>query len=220
MEKLVLLGAGGHCKVILDMLCGTYEIAGVTDVDLSRKGSMFYGVPVLGQDEVLIKLFKNDIKNALVALGSTGNSSLRRKLYRYADSIGFKLINAISSTSVVSPSVKMGAGNCVMDKVVIHADTYIGNNNIFNTGCIIEHDCVIGSHTHVAPGAIIAGGVKVGTLTHIGAGAVIIQGRTIGRNSIVGAGAVVIDDIPDNSVCVGAPARVIKYLMGDGNNEN
>lgn len=207
MEKVVLLGAGGHCKAVIDILRDAFDIAGITDIDAKKHGTLFYGVPVPGDDSVLKRLYHDGVKNALVTLGSVGDSFVRKKLYEFATNSGFKMINAISPCSVVSRSVKMGSGNTVLDRAVIHADSIVGNNVIINTGSIIEHDCIIEDHVHISPGAILAGSVKVGEGTHIGLGACIIQGITIGRNCIIGAGAVVINDIEDNSVCAGVPAK-------------
>ena len=212
MERLVLLGAGGHFKVVVDIIEKQFDIIGVTDADLAKHNSNYYGINVIGDDGILSRLYSEGVSNALVTLGSIGDSSVRKKLYFMARGMGFKMINVVSFDSIISKSVVMGTGNFISDRAIMHADTIIGNNVIINTGSIIEHDCVIEDHVHVSPGAMLAGGVKVGEGSHIGLGASIIQGVTVGRNCIVGAGAVVLNDIEDNSVCGGVPARVIRKL--------
>lgn len=210
MEKVILLGAGGHCKVVMDLLKGRYDITGITDINAAKHGTLFYGVCVMGDDEILPSLYHKGLNTALVTLGSTGDNSVRKKLYDYAANIGFHMINAVSSNSIISSTVKLGNGNVIMDGVIIHSDAVVKDNVILNTGAIIEHDCMVESHAHICPGAKLAGGVKIGEGSYIGLGASIIQGISIGRNCIIGAGAVVIKDIPDNSVAVGVPAKIIK----------
>lgn len=210
MEKVVFIGAGGHCKVIIDMMRDTLVIAGITDIDTKKQGTIFYGVPVLGNDSNLESLYHEGIKSALVTLGSIGDCSLRKKLYELAVGIGFRMINVISTHSVISPSISIGNGNVFMDGAIIHADVRIGDNCIINTGAIIEHDCVLGDHVHISPGACVAGGVRIGSGVHIGIGASIIQDVGIGDNSIIGAGSTVIRNIPANSVVAGVPAVEIR----------
>ena len=214
MDKIILIGAGGHCKVVIDAIGAQYEVVGITDIDKTKQGTKFFGAEVLGNDDILPIIYSRGISNALITLGSIGDSRLRSKLYSYATSIGFKMINAISESAIVSKSVKLGNGNAILNGVMINADTVIGDNCIINTAAVIEHDCIIGDHVHISPGALLAGGVEVGDKTHIGIGAKIIQGIRIGENCIIGAGAVVIRDVPDNTVCVGVPAKVIKSTEG------
>ncbi|MCX8130712.1 MAG: acetyltransferase [Clostridia bacterium] len=210
MEKIILIGAGGHCKVVIEIIKEFYEIAGITDSDYSKHGSQYHGISVIGNDEKLRYIYNNGVNRALVTVGSTGNSMLRKKLYEYASCIGFDMVNSVSRSAIVSPSVRTGRGNVVMDGAIIHADSVLGNNTIINTASIIEHDCIIQDHVHISPGAKLAGGVIAGEGSHIGIGATVIQNVKIGKHCIVGAGAVVTGDIPDFSVCVGVPARIIR----------
>lgn len=212
MDKIILIGAGGNSKVVIDMLKGKYHLVGITDIDKTKHGKLFYDVKVLGNDDILKALYAQGVMKALVTLGSIGESSIRKKLFDLAKAIGFEIVNAVSSNAIVSESVTMGCGNIIMDHAIIHADTSISNNTIVNTGAILEHDCIIGHHVHIAPGANIAGGVSIGEETHIGIGASVIQGINIGKNCMIGAGAVVVDDIPDKSLAVGIPAKIIKQL--------
>lgn len=212
MERVVLLGAGGHFKVVVDILEMQYDIAGVTDIDTNKHNLDYYGIRVIGNDDVLQRIYAEGINKALVTLGSIGDYSIRKRLFEFARDLGFEMINAISQDCIISKSVIIGTGNAVLDKAVIHADSIIGNNVIINTGSIIEHDCIIEDYVHVSPGTTLAGGVKIGEGTHIGLDASVIQGIRIGRNCIIGAGAVVINNVEDNSVCVGVPARVVKKV--------
>ncbi|MCT4605057.1 MAG: acetyltransferase [Marinisporobacter sp.] len=211
MQKLILIGAGGHSKVVIDIVKDQYELIGFTDIDENKHDKEFYGVKVLGDDTLLKDLYDQGVKNALITLGSTGDNSLRKKIFKQVQALGFTFINAISNTAMLSQSVKLGVGNMIINGVIINADTKIENNVIINTGAIIEHDCHIKSHVHICPGARLAGGVKVGEGSSIGMGSTIIQGIRIGRNVTIGAGSVVTKDMEDDSIVVGVPGKIIKY---------
>lgn len=212
MKKTALLGPGGHASVVLNIIkqYEDIEIIGFTD----KKNSsiqMYKSYPVLGRDDILYDLIKNDKANyAFITLGSTGDNSLRKQLFDKIISIGYQSLNIIDKDSLIAESVELKEGNLVSPGVIINPDVIIGNNNIINTGVIIEHGCTIGSHTHIAPGSVLAGNVQVGNLTHIGIGAKVIEEINIGENCLVGAGSVIIKDIPDNSVVVGNPGRIIR----------
>jgi FlaA1/EpsC-like NDP-sugar epimerase len=132
-DKVVLLGAGGHCKVVIDILGNSCEIAGITDIDPDKHGKIFHGYKVLGDDNILRSLYLSGIKKALVTLGSVGDSSARKKLFYCAKKNGFEMFNAISVNAILSDSVRIGEGNIIMDGSIIHADTIIENNIIINT---------------------------------------------------------------------------------------
>lgn len=209
MRKIVLIGAGGHCKVIIDIIksIGEYDIVGITDKNAKES---LLNVPIIGDDSVLQKIYNEGVKYAFITIGALSNMTIRNNIYINLKNIGFELPVLIHKTAVVSSFSKVGEGTCVMPGTIINAGASIGKNCIINTGVIIEHDCKIGDNTHISPNASVAGNVKVGFNTHIGIGSSIIQCKTIGNNVTVGAGAVVIDDIEDNSLAVGIPAKVIK----------
>lgn len=209
-EKVILIGAGGHCKVIIDIIGSgeKYEIIGITDKD--GIGTNLYGIPIVGTDDELFDIYKSGVKNAFISLGALNNMEIRNKIYYNLKSIGYKLPILIHQRATVSPYVKVGEGTCVMAGAVINSGTVIGRNSIINTSSVIEHDCVIGNNCHVSPKAGLAGGVSVGNNSHIGIGANVIQGVAIGDNVIVGAGAVVIDDIKSNVTVAGVPSKIIK----------
>lgn len=202
------LGAGGHARVVMEMLesSGLYEVAGLLDQDRSLHGSVVGGVSVLGDDELLGDMSGRGIGHFFVGLGSTGRMSPRRELFDKAVSAGLSPVSVVHRSAVVSPSASIGDGATIMAGAVINAAAIIGANVIVNTGAVIEHDCSLEDHVHVATGACLAGAVKVGGMTHIGAGATVIQNVTIGEGAIVGAGAVVISDVPDRALVVGVPA--------------
>jgi sugar O-acyltransferase (sialic acid O-acetyltransferase NeuD family) len=207
--RAVGIGAGGHAKVLLEALLaqGDVEVVGLLDSDPELKGSKVLGVPVLGGDELLEQLHKDGVRHAFMGVGGIGDNSMRSRLFEWVKKSGFELISVRHATAVVSPSSHIGEGTCLCPGAIVGAGARLGLNVIVNTGAIVEHDCDLGDHVHVASGAVLAGGVSVGAGAHIGAGATVRQGVRIGRNAIVAMGAAVVDDVPDDIVVAGVPAR-------------
>jgi sugar O-acyltransferase (sialic acid O-acetyltransferase NeuD family) len=198
---IYLYGAGGHAKVIIDILetCGK-TVAGIFNDDLSRiiwnfSPLVFPGPFDFSTDELII---------------SVGNNSIREKISK----IEAKYNTAIHPSAILSRYASIAEGTVVMGGALINADTKISKHCIINSNASVDHDCVLQDFVHISPNATLCGGVYVGKGSHIGSGAIVIPGKKIGRNAIVGAGAVVITDIPDNSVVVGNPARVIRVNNG------
>ena len=208
MRNIVIIGGGGHAKVLIELIrtYNEYEIIGILDSQLKVKATVSE-VPVLGGDALLPQLYTAGIKNVCIGVGSVKANSKREMLYEKAKQLGFSVPYLLHPEAKVSKSVNLKEGVQVMMGAIVQTDSLIGENTIINTGSIIEHDCKIGKHILVCPGAVISGGCIVGSGSFIGAGATIIQGIKVGRNSIVGAGAVVINDIPDNTNVVGVPAK-------------
>lgn len=212
--KIVGLGAGGHAKVIIEILLAqaNLEISVLLDVDPRLWGSKQMGIPVIGSDDLLPGLFESGIRQAFIGVGSLGENDIRRNLYFKARQLGFKITPCMHPSAIVSPSAVLGEGPTIMAGAVISTAARIGANVIVNTGAIIEHDCLLEDHSHVAPGAQLGSAVTVGEGAHIGIGASVRQCIHIGRNAIVGAGAVVVRDVPENTVVVGVPARSLRRL--------
>lgn len=210
------LGAGGHAKVVIEILrlMEDVEVVALLDSNDTLWRSHVLGVPVLGGDDLLPDLYGKGIRTFFVGVGATGDMGPRRRLYRSTRAHGFDAITAIHPTAVISRTAQIGVGGTVMAGAIINAGAQIGEDVIVNSGALVEHDCVIGDHVHIAPGAKLASGVLVGDGSHIGLGAAIIQGKRIGRNAVVGAGAVVVRDIPDDVVVTGVPARVLRTRSG------
>lgn len=209
---IVLIGAGGHSLVIIDIIKTYYndlDVVGVLDKDTLKKGAYIDSINVIGSDDKLFELKNNGIEHAFISIGLLYNFKPRMDIYANLKNMGFKIPNLIHGKCVVSGNVQMGDGNAVLALSVINAGCRIGNNCIINTGSIVEHETWIGDNVHVAPGAIVCGGVQIGSNSLIGAGSTIIQGITIGENTIIGAGSVVTGDIPAFSKVAGVPARMI-----------
>ncbi len=196
-----LYGAGGHAKVILDILrAQSVEVACICDDNATA--SEFCGLPVIPGREA----------PAGTAIVSIGKNEIRRKIVAFLENRGnVNFATAIHPSAVVSSSVKIGEGSVVMPGALINAEAQVGVHSIVNTGASVDHDCRIGDFVHVAPHVTLCGNVVVGDNAWIGAGATVIQGISIGENAYIGAGAVVVKDVPPNVVVAGVPARVLRF---------
>ena len=213
MEKIVLVGAGGHCKVIIDIIksINRYDIVGITDKTyVLGEEKLVLDIPIIGDDSILVDLYNTGVKHAFVCVGALQNIEVRDKIYRNLKAIGFNIPSLVHKDSVVSPYASIAMGTCVMAGAIVNPDAFIEENCIINTGAVIEHDCKVQRNTHISPKACLAGGVNVGYNTHVGMGSSIIQAVHIGNNVIIGAGAVVIENIVDNVTTVGIPSKIIK----------
>jgi UDP-perosamine 4-acetyltransferase len=206
---VVVLGAGGHAAVVLEILAGRFEVAGLLDARTELHGTAIEGVPVLGGDELLPELRGRGIDGFHVGVGSVGDTSPRRRLYDTATGTGLTAVDAVHGNAVLSPSVEHGNGLTAMAGSVVGARGRLGHNVVVNTGAIVEHDCVVGDHVYLASGAVLGAGVEVGTGAHVGLGATVNQGLTIGAGAVVGSGAAVVRDVAAGVTVVGVPARPI-----------
>ena len=209
MIRVVGLGAGGHAKVMVETLraMGDFEIVWLLDSNRDLWNRHVIGVPVLGDDDQLPRIYQEGVRHAFVGVGSVGDTSPRRRLYAMAREQGFDIVTAIHPAAIVSPSAELGHGATIMAGAVINAAARLGANVIVNTGAIVEHDCIVGDHAHIATGARLASTVNVGAGAHVGAGATVRQCITIGEGSLVGAGAVVVRDVLEGTVVAGVPAE-------------
>ena len=209
VKRIVLIGGGGHCKVVLEVLekLGDYEVHGISDLPERVDQLILNGYKINMVDLDLEALYPK-VRYAFVSHGES--LDLRRRLFELARSIGYDLPALVSPNASVSAYSQLGCGTLAMHHVVVNASSKIGANVILNTGAIVEHDSQIGDHSHIAPGAVLCGSVRVGEMTLVGANSVIIPGVHVGHNVVLGAGSVVIRDIPDNVSMAGNPARVIR----------
>lgn len=204
-EKVLLIGAGGHCKIIIECLdLQKYEIVGILD-NFVPNGTHICGIPVIGSDEDAEKLYKNGIRLAVVTI--VGNLEIRRCILNKYRKIGFQFPNIIHEACRISPSARIGEGVVILANVCVNAEAKVGDFVTLNTGSIIEHEVSIGENSHIAPGAILLGASQIGCNTMIGAGATVLQQIYIGNECKIGAGSVVLHNIEDKKTVYGIPAK-------------
>lgn len=208
--KAIGLGAGGHCKVIIEML-QMQENVDVVGLLIPDDGtSMFQGVPILGDDDWIENALSLGITHFFIGVGTVRATPKRAKLFELGLSAGLIPLNVIHPNVVIAQSVKMGRGVTIMCGTILDTEVIIGDNVIMNVGAIVCHETVIGNHTHVSGRTVVSGGCTVGENCLIGIGACVINGINIGHNVTVGAGSVVIRDVPDHLTVVGVPAKPIQ----------
>lgn len=205
---LVMLGAGGHAKVLLSLAeAAGWTVLGVCDPQLSCNAVRYWrDVRVLGGDDALDSFDPSSV-GLINGVGQLVGSAARRKVFESFRAKGFSFPVLVHPAAWVDASVQLGEGVQVMAAAVIQADTRAGCNAIINTSASVDHDCHIGAHAHVAPGAILCGNVTVNDHAFIGSGATVIQGLTVGEEAVVGAGAVLVRDLPPGFTLIGADAR-------------
>jgi len=205
MDEIIIIGGGGHSKVVISILkkIGRYKIIGYTDI--KDKGPIL-GVKYIGNDEDATQF---NVFTAAIGIGILDNFKIRYGVINNYIKAGFNFPSIISPYAIINEEVFIGEGTVVMDGVIINSGTRIGNFSIINTGSSIDHDCKIGDFVHIAPGVTLSGGVQVGDNSLIGIGSTIIQYKTIAENCIIGAGTVVIRDCLESGKYVGMPMRRI-----------
>ena len=201
------LGAGGHQKVLLELVAasGRYSVVAMLDADPARRGQLLLGVPV-GGDNSLAQLAKG-VESFFVGVGGIGDNGPRRGYYELGLAHGLRPMTLVDPHAIVSSSASLGQGVVVMPGAVVNACATIGCNVIINTAAVVEHDCQVADHVHVASGALLAGAVKVGA-----------SARGSGRDGNPGdpnrrgcgdcrKGAVVVRDVSPGAMVLGVPAR-------------
>jgi len=211
-KKIILLGAGGHAKSVLDSIADLNEYSDVAILDDCIFDAHYHNINVsfFSKNKSLSELQNDGYLYAFVGVGSVGNTSIRRRLFNELKNNNFIIPNIIDRSAVVSTNILLGEGNYIGKGAVINAFSKIGDCTIINTKSVVEHDCEVGDFSHVSSGSVLCGGVVVGKDTHIGAGSVVRQSIKIGDNSLIGIGSVLTKDIPSNVVAFGSPCRVVK----------
>jgi UDP-perosamine 4-acetyltransferase len=210
MDEIVVVGGGGHAKVIISILRKLKGLRILGYTDLEDSGPLL-GLSFLGTDRELAELALEPKRlNAVLALGQLGLGEPRHQLWGRLQSLALSFPLIVSPEAIVNEEVSGGEGAVVMDGAVINSGTVIGRGAIVNTNSTIEHDVTLGDWVHIAPGATICGGVAVGRFSMVGAGATVIQGTQIAESCYVGAGAIVVNDLTEAGVYIGCPARRIR----------
>lgn len=197
-KGIVLYGAGGHSKVVVEILrCMGMHVSCIVD-DNPISGE-YNGIPV-----------KSTLDSYEKLIVSIGNCAVRRKIANKVRAGGF--FTAIHPSAIIAPGVEIGEGTVVCAGAIIQPGAKIGKHCIVNTRSVVEHDVKMGDFVHIASGATVCGAVEIGNGTWVGAGSVVKQCIRIGCDTMIGAASVVVKDIPDNVVAYGNPCRIKKDL--------
>lgn len=197
-RPVIVVGGGGHAKVLISNLRSAQRrIIGITDPGLDVGGEIL-GVPVLGDDEVIMQFKSSDIE-LVNGIGALPDYGLRWYLIEKMGGMGFRFSSVIHPSAIIDKSVVLGEGIQVMAGCVLQAGVEIGRDSVVNTGTIIEHDCKIGNQCCISPGVTINGEVTIGDDVFIGSGSIVLQGLNIAHGVIIGAGSLILQDIPQNT---------------------
>lgn len=200
--RVAVFGAGGHGKVVLDILLASgREVLGFIDGDPAKRGLRVNGFEVVGDVSAL-----KGVRGVEVALG-VGNNRLREKTCLAARALGLTVVSAIHPQAVVSPFARLSEAVALMPGAIVNSGCVLEEGAVVNTNAGVDHDCVLERYCQIWPGATLAGAVRVGAYTYVGTGAAVIPGIAIGADVLLGAGAAVVKDIPARSLSMGVPAR-------------
>lgn len=206
MLEVVIIGAGGHAKVVLDAcLSSGMPVRGFLDRTDAVTGPR--ALPILGGDDLL-----NDdsFRAGIAVMVGIGLPKPHRRVTDAALAAGARFARVIHASAIVSDTVEIGTGTFVNAGAVINADTRIADHCIVNTRVSIDHDCELGEFVNIAPGAVLAGGVRCGEGVFVGAGATVGPGVALGKGAVVASGAAVLHDVPPNTTVGGVPAKPIR----------
>jgi sugar O-acyltransferase (sialic acid O-acetyltransferase NeuD family) len=208
MMNVAIYGAGGHGRVVLDILLQAgHHVECFLDTSTALHGRRVDGVEVIGGMERLADLPAREVGGVVVAIGDNG---VRRAMANHIDAAGLRLVNAVHPSANLARTVSLGRNVVIAAGALVCAHCQIGDSVILNTGCVVDHESMIGTAVHVCPGVKLAGRVTVEAGAFIGIGASVIQNVRIGREAIIGAGSVIIRDVPAGATMAGVPARVIR----------
>ena len=201
--RLMILGAGGHGKVCMDIA----EEMGIFDeilfLDDAKCGETVFNHEVVEEIEKYFLYIEEDT-GFFVAIGDNEG---RKKIIEEVKRNGGKIVNLIHPSSMISRYAQIGDGNIIMANSIVNAGAVLGNGIIINTGAVVEHDCHIENYVHCSPLSVVCGTCHIKEGAWIGAGATVIQGKIVGKRSRIGAGSVVIEDVKDWTTVIGVPAK-------------
>lgn len=204
-REVIIIGAGGHSKVIADIILKSNDnVIGFLDDGKEIGTQILLNYKVIGKIDYINEINDNEI-SYIIAIG---NNEIRKQIYERYPNLSY--YTAIHPNAVIANDVKIGKGTAIMANSVINTSAKIGEFCIINTGTILEHDNEIGNFVHISPGATLSGTVKVSELVHIGTGSKIKNNININRKCTIGVGTVIVKDINAEGVYVGIPARKIK----------
>ncbi len=205
-EDIILVGGGGHCRSVIDVIetGGRFHIAGIVDAP-AKKGDYICGYPIMATDDDLPALAQT-YRYFLVTVGQVKSGAIRTRLFYQIKNLGGILPTIIAPTAHVSAHATVGEGTVVMHRAFVNAGATVGVNTIINTAALIEHDAVIGDFCHISTGAIVNGTCLVGDGCFVGSNAVLSHAVQVSSDSVIGAGSVVLVNTVVNGLYAGNPA--------------
>lgn len=208
MENLIVIGAGGFSKSVIDALDGSkYNLVGFID---SFKTGNHQGYNILSNSIEEIE----DKENYIYFIG-IGDPKARKIYFEKLKKYNLKLANIIDKTAILSRNITLGEGIFIGKMAIVNADVILEDNVVLNTRVLIEHGNQIGAHTNISTNSVLNGDVKVGSQTFIGSCTVVNGQISIGSNSIIGSGSVVIRNIEERVVVAGSPTRLIRRIENE-----
>jgi len=206
----MVVGGGGHAKVVIDALAtaGCTGRIAIVDADPGLAGTDVLGYPVIGDDTTLAGAQSQGFTAFVVGLGAYDDNVPRKRLFERGRDAGLEPMTIIHPAATVSEHARIGAGAFIA--ATANPGAEVGDNVIVNIAAVVEHDYRIGDHVLIGPSATILGAASVGALSLIGAGAIVMPGISVGEAAVVGAGAVVLADVADGGRVAGVPARAIR----------
>ncbi len=199
---ILIFGAGGHAKAIMDMVrqLGLYSIAGIVDDNGSLQGSQVLGIPVLGTRERLTELTAQGVALAANGVGGILDITIRVRIFELLEQAGLSFPVLVHPRATAEPSTRIEAGVQVFANAYVGSEAVLHERCMVNTNAVVSHDCEVGAYSHIAPGALLAGHVHVGERTLIGMGVTTSIGVRIGSGVRVGNGAILLADVPDKTI--------------------
>lgn len=211
MKKIVIIGAGGHSKVLIDIIEkeAKYELVGLID-DYFKAGTIVLGYEIIGNMKTFNEVINEQkIYGGVVAFGDNFKRSVVAGKINSSNP-SFCFVNCIHPKSTIGKDVNIGAGNVFMAGTIINSGSTIENHCILNTNSSLDHDCKMTNYSSIAPNVTIGGNTDIGEYSAIGIGTNIFHNISIGKNCIIGGGSLVTKDTMDNSVYFGSPCQFIR----------
>lgn len=207
---IVIVGAGGHAKVVADAIEkeGVHCILGFVDENREITGEI-YGYQVIGGLEVFEEEQFSAVNAGILAVGDNlSRNRLAKRISQIKPS--FEFVTVTHPAAVISRGARVGKGTIIMPGAVVKSDTWVGNHCVINSNCSIGHDTWIGDFVTIGPGALVGGNVRVGNCSMVSLGANVIHNVKIGDHTIIGSGATVVRDIGSGVIACGTPAKVTR----------
>ena len=210
-NNIIIFGASGHGSVILDSIEkeGKYNVIGFLDT-FKKKGSTHCGYPVLGSEEDIPSILATE--NVFAGVIAIGDNWQRKLMFDKITSISskFEFVNCIHPSAIIGKNVTIGKGTVIMAGVIINSSATIMEHCILNTNSLLEHDCVMNNFSSLSPGVNTGGNMVLGNGSAICIGVTVVEDIKIGDHTVIGAGSLVVDNLPDEVVAYGTPARIIR----------